>query len=238
MAWVYGAISSKQNMKAVLQCIDLEKKFGGKQQLQVLRKVNLTVNSGESAAIVGASGSGKTSLLSLLAGLDLPSSGQILLNGQDITAMDEESRCRLRAEQVGFIFQSFELLPSMTALENVMLPLELKGAANARGQALQWLASVNLEQRAHHYPQQLSGGEQQRVGIARAFVTRPQILFADEPTGNLDESTGADISAMLLDLGQNSDSIMVLVTHDNQLASRCSRSYKLAGGELAEMETQ
>ena len=225
-------------MKAVLQCIDLEKKFGGKQQLQVLRKVNLTVNSGESAAIVGASGSGKTSLLSLLAGLDLPSSGRILLNGQDITAMDEESRCRLRAEQVGFIFQSFELLPSMTALENVMLPLELKGTANARSEALQWLASVNLEQRAHHYPQQLSGGEQQRVGIARAFVTRPQILFADEPTGNLDESTGADISAMLLDLGQNSDSIMVLVTHDTQLASRCSRSYRLAGGELTAMTTQ
>ena len=222
-------------MKTVLQCIDLEKKFGGKQQLQVLRKVNLSVNSGESAAIVGASGSGKTSLLSLLAGLDLPSSGRILLNGQDITAMDEESRCRLRAEQVGFIFQSFELLPSMTALENVMLPLELKGTANARTQALQWLASVNLEQRAHHYPQQLSGGEQQRVGIARAFVTRPQILFADEPTGNLDESTGADISAMLLDLGQNSDSIMVLVTHDTQLASRCNRSYRLAGGELTLM---
>ena len=222
-------------MSKVLQCINLEKKFGDTEQLHILRQINFSVNAGESAAIVGASGSGKTSLLSLLAGLDLPSAGQILINGSDITQMDEEQRCQLRAEQIGFIFQSFELLPSMTALENVMLPLELKSAPEARQRALSWLERVDLADRAGHYPQQLSGGEQQRVGIARAFVAEPQILFADEPTGNLDEKTGQDISKMLLDLGANNSAIMVLVTHDMQLAQRCSRCYKLAAGVLAEV---
>ena len=222
-------------MSKVLQCINLEKKFGDTEQLHILRQINFSVNAGESAAIVGASGSGKTSLLSLLAGLDLPSAGQILINGSDITQMDEEQRCQLRAEQIGFIFQSFELLPSMTALENVMLPLELKSAPEARQRALSWLKRVDLADRAGHYPQQLSGGEQQRVGIARAFVAEPQILFADEPTGNLDEKTGQDISKMLLDLGANSSAIMVLVTHDMQLAQRCSRCYKLAAGVLGEV---
>ena len=222
-------------MSKVLQCINLEKKFGDTEQLHILRQINFSVNAGESAAIVGASGSGKTSLLSLLAGLDLPSAGQILINGSDITQMDEEQRCQLRAEQIGFIFQSFELLPSMTALENVMLPLELKSAPEARQRALSWLERVDLADRAGHYPQQLSGGEQQRVGIARAFVAEPQILFADEPTGNLDEKTGQDISKMLLDLGANSSAIMVLVTHDMQLAQRCSRCYKLAAGVLGEV---
>ena len=222
-------------MSKVLQCINLEKKFGDTEQLHILRQINFSVNAGESAAIVGASGSGKTSLLSLLAGLDLPSAGQILINGSDITQMDEEQRCQLRAEQIGFIFQSFELLPSMTALENVMLPLELKSAPEARQRALSWLERVDLADRAGHYPQQLSGGEQQRVGIARAFVAEPQILFADEPTGNLDEKTGQDISKMLLDLGANTSAIMVLVTHDMQLAQRCSRCYKLAAGVLGEV---
>ena len=225
-------------MSKVLQCINLEKKFGDTEQLHILRQINFSVNAGESAAIVGASGSGKTSLLSLLAGLDLPSAGQILINGSDITKMDEEQRCQLRAEQIGFIFQSFELLPSMTALENVMLPLELKSAPEASQRALRWLERVDLADRAGHYPQQLSGGEQQRVGIARAFVAEPQILFADEPTGNLDEKTGQDISKMLLDLGANSSAIMVLVTHDTQLAQRCSRCYKLAAGVLAEVRLE
>ena len=223
----------------ILACKDLQKSFtnvSGEGSLTILSGVNLSIAAGESVAIVGASGSGKTSLLSLLAGLDLPTSGQIWLAGEDITQMDEEQRCQLRARSVGFIFQGFELLPSMSAVENVMLPLELQSSPKARELAKQALERVGLQERAGHYPQQLSGGEQQRVGIARAFVTQPKILFADEPTGNLDERTSAAISSMLLDMSaDNKEAIMVMVTHDLQLARRCTRAYKLQQGMLTEL---
>lgn len=202
-------------------------------EIRILDAVEMTVNAGESIAIVGASGSGKTTLLGLLAGLDLPSRGEIHTAGEHLNALDEEARAALRAREVGFVFQSFHLLPALTAEENVALPLELAGR-NEPGRAREVLESVGLGARCHHYPRQLSGGEQQRVALARAFVTRPRILFADEPTGNLDQTTGAQISALLFKLNHEYGTTLVLVTHDMALAGRCARVYRLDGGRLVE----
>ena len=200
--------------------------------LTILDGINLSLAAGESLAIVGPSGSGKSTLLGILAGLDLPSSGSVSLNGQDITAMDEEGRAAVRAKTVGFVFQSFQLLPSLTALENVMLPIELKGDAQARAKATALLERVGLAERITHYPNQLSGGEQQRVAIARAFATEAKILFADEPTGNLDTATGAKIVELIFDLNKEFSTTLVLVTHDERLAQRCGRIVRLIAGEI------
>jgi putative ABC transport system ATP-binding protein len=200
--------------------------------LPILKSVSLEVLAGESLAITGASGSGKSTLLGILAGLDIPTAGEILLNQQSLTALDEEGRARVRAENVGFIFQSFQLLPGLTAVENVMLPLELHGQKNARQQAQQFLERVGLKQRLHHYPQQLSGGEQQRVAIARAFASKPRILFADEPTGNLDSVTGAKIIDLLFELNREQGTTLILITHEERLAARCERRIELAAGEI------
>lgn len=193
----------------------------------------MTVHEGESIAIVGASGSGKTTLLGLLAGLDLPSRGRITLAGADLNALDEEARAQLRAREVGFVFQSFHLLPALTAEENIALPLELAGREEP-ARVREVLEQVGLTHRARHYPRQLSGGEQQRVALARAFVARPRILFADEPTGSLDQATGQQISDLLFALNATSDTTLILVTHDLRLAQRCERVYRLDGGRLVD----
>ena len=193
----------------------------------------MTVHEGESVAIVGASGSGKTTLLGLLAGLDLPSHGTIALAGAALNTLDEEARAQLRAREVGFVFQSFHLLPALTAEENIALPLELAGREDP-ARVREVLEQVGLGHRARHYPRQLSGGEQQRVALARAFVARPRILFADEPTGSLDQTTGQQISDLLFALNATSDTTLVLVTHDLRLAQRCERIYQLDGGRLAD----
>jgi putative ABC transport system ATP-binding protein len=200
--------------------------------LAILDGLSLRVTAGESLAIVGASGSGKTTLLSLLAGLDLPTSGEIRLAGQSLRALDEDGRARLRAGRVGFVFQSFQLLSGFTALENVMLPAELAGYADAEARARTVLQRVGLGQRLGHYPQQMSGGEQQRVAIARAFAAEPRILFADEPTGNLDLATGASIIELLFELNRSRGTTLVLVTHDTVLAKRCGRVLTLREGRL------
>lgn len=200
--------------------------------LAIVRDVSFQVRAGESVAIVGASGAGKSTLLALLAGLDLPTTGRVLLAGQDLNALDEDGRARLRAERVGFVFQSFHLVPALTALENVMLPLELAGRSDARQAATDALDHVGLRARIGHYPRQLSGGEQQRVAIARAFVMRPAVLFADEPTGNLDTTTGAKIADLLFALNADSGTTLVLVTHDRTLAARCGRSVIMEAGLL------
>ncbi len=198
--------------------------------LHILSSIDLLIKSGESIAIVGESGSGKSTLLSLLAGLDSPSSGKIRLNGHEITSMNEDGRASTRNELIGFVFQTFQLLPGLTALENVMLPLELSGDKNAKAIATALLHRVGLSQRLTHTPKQLSGGEQQRVAIARAFVTRPVILFADEPTGNLDSKTGAAIIDLLFELNLENKTTLILVTHDQALAARCQRTIKLDSG--------
>lgn len=199
--------------------------------MRILDGINLSVAEGDSVAIVGASGSGKSTLLGLLAGLDLPSDGQIRLAGQELSRLDEEARAALRARAVGFVFQSFHLLPSLTAQENIALPLELAGRDDpTRVQHV--LDAVGLRARARHYPRQLSGGEQQRVAIARAFVTRPRVLFADEPTGSLDQATGTQISDLLFALNADSATTLVLVTHDPLLARRCDHRYRIDGGRL------
>jgi putative ABC transport system ATP-binding protein len=202
-------------------------------ELTILDSVTLGVPRGATAAIVGPSGAGKSTLLALLAGLDEPSSGQVWLNGAELTALDEDGRAALRNREVGFVFQSFHLLPSLTAVENVMLPLELHGAPNAAARARQALVDVGLEHRLRHYPKQLSGGEKQRVAIARAFVTGPSLLFADEPTGNLDNKTGAKILDMLFELNSKAGTTLVLVTHDLEAAARCGYVIELAGGRIA-----
>nr|WP_267459982.1 ATP-binding cassette domain-containing protein [Xanthomonas euvesicatoria] len=199
--------------------------------LHILDNVSLTVSEGDSIAIVGASGSGKTTLLGLLAGLDLPSRGSIALAGQDLGQLDEEARAALRARDVGFVFQSFQLLPALTAEENIALPLELAGREDP-ARVREVLEAVGLSARARHYPRQLSGGEQQRVALARAFVARPRILFADEPTGSLDQATGAQISDLLFALNATSDTTLVLVTHDMSLAQRCRHIYRIDSGRL------
>ncbi|AOU97876.1 ABC transporter [Acidihalobacter yilgarnensis] len=200
--------------------------------LSILDGVDLRVEAGESVAIIGASGSGKSTLLGLLAGLDAPSAGDVFLAGEALGPLDEDGRARARAGRVGFVFQSFQLLPGLTALENVMLPLELLDRP-ARGPALLVLERVGLAARAAHYPHQLSGGEQQRVAIARAFVTRPAVLFADEPTGNLDEASGTQVIDLLFTLNAEQATALVLVTHDAVLAARCARRYRLQAGRLA-----
>ncbi len=198
--------------------------------LVILDGIDLEINAGESLAIIGASGSGKTTLLGILAGLDLPSSGSVVLVGNELTGLDEEARARVRAEHVGFVFQSFQLLGSLTALENVMLPAELRGERGAEAEARAFLDRVGLGARTHHYPRQLSGGEQQRVAIARAFAARPHVLFADEPTGNLDTATGQRIIDLLFELNAATGTTLILVTHDARLAERCDRRIELAGG--------
>lgn len=203
-------------------------------ELVILSDINLSINAAETVAIVGASGSGKSTLLGLMAGLDGASSGDMLLDGQNLSTMDEEQRARLRGQSVGFVFQSFQLLPSLTALENVMLPIELKNDRNARQKAAQLLQRVGLEARVTHYPNQLSGGEQQRVAIARAFASQAKILFADEPTGNLDTTTGAKVIDLLFSLNKEYGTTLVLVTHDDRLAQRCGRIIRLVAGEITE----
>ena len=198
--------------------------------LSILQGINLSLASGESLAIVGPSGSGKSTLLGILAGLDLPSEGSVSLNGQNITVMDEEGRAAVRARTVGFVFQSFHLLPGLTALENVALPLELQGDKEALKTAAYYLQRVGLDHRTTHYPRQLSGGEQQRVAVARAFACRPTILFADEPTGNLDTGTGEKINDLLFDLNKEEGTTLVLVTHEHNLAARCGKRLVLAAG--------
>lgn len=204
----------------------------GQDYLTILEGIEFHANKGDSVAIVGASGSGKSTLLSLLAGLDTPSAGQISVLGTEITDLDEEGRAQLRAGQIGFIFQNFQLLPSLTALENVMMPMELAGQADARQLAEKWLERVGLAHRHHHYPSQLSGGEQQRVAIARAFVVNPEILFADEPTGNLDRATGNLVSDLLFQLNQELKTTLVVVTHDEKLAQRCGSRWNMDSGRL------
>jgi putative ABC transport system ATP-binding protein len=202
--------------------------------IQVLRDLNLSIVQGEQIAIIGSSGSGKSTLLSLLAGLDIPSRGSVQIQNNAFSSLDEDGRAAVRAKSMGFIFQSFQLLPSLTALENVMLPLQLKSHPNAKELSLEALNKVGLSARVQHYPKQLSGGEQQRVAIARAFATQPAILFADEPTGNLDNTTGQIIIELLFKMNMEAGTTLVLVTHDVHLANRCQRQLKLENGVLTE----
>jgi putative ABC transport system ATP-binding protein len=201
-------------------------------QLSLLADIDLSIFPGEAVAVVGASGAGKSTLLGLLAGMDTPSSGQVFLDGVEISALDEDGRARLRAARVGFVFQAFHLLPNLTALENVMLPLELAGHGDALAVAGEVLERVGLAKRLHHYPKQLSGGEQQRVALARAFAPQPKVLFADEPTGNLDSATGQRIIELLFAMNSERHATLVLVTHDESLARRCSRRLELEAGRL------
>jgi putative ABC transport system ATP-binding protein len=200
--------------------------------LRILHDVSFEVNEGQSLAIVGASGSGKSTLLSLIAGLDTASEGEVQLSGVNLSSLDEDGRAKLRGEKVGFVFQNFQLLPALSALENVMLPLELRGEKKPEIKAADILGRVGLGERLHHYPRQLSGGEQQRVAIARAFVMRPAVLFADEPTGNLDTETGRAVADLLFDLNRDSGTTLIVVTHDERLAQRCSKTLRLAMGKL------
>ncbi|HET9699520.1 MAG TPA: ABC transporter ATP-binding protein [Burkholderiales bacterium] len=218
----------------IVQALGLAKQVNaGGQRITILDDVNLQVEAGEAVAIVGQSGSGKSTLLGLLAGLDTPSAGRVLLNGNDLFALDEDGRAGLRGEMIGFVFQSFQLLPALSALENVMLPLELAGARGARAEAGALLRRVGLAERLDHYPRTLSGGEQQRVALARAFATRPVLLLADEPTGNLDTATGAAVTDLLFELNRERGTTLLLVTHDEQLAARCGRRVRLSAGRLA-----
>ena len=201
-------------------------------ELRILQDVSFQINQGQTLAIVGASGSGKSTLLSLMAGLDTPSEGYVEILDVNLLKLDEDGRAKLRGEKVGFVFQSFQLLPALTAIENVMLPLELRGDANPQAAAKDILQRVGLGERLEHYPRQLSGGEQQRVAIARAFVVKPSVLFADEPTGNLDTETGRAIVDLLFELNQTSGTTLVVVTHDEKLAARCSKILRLAEGRL------
>ena len=205
----------------------------GTGELVILRDIDLEVTPGEALAVVGASGSGKSTLLALLAGLDTPTAGQVHLDGQDLFALDEDQRAELRGRLLGFVFQSFQLLPALSALENVMLPLELAGREDAETLAREMLGRVGLAERLSHYPKHLSGGEQQRVALARAFVVRPKLLLADEPTGSLDAKSGAAVIALLFELNREYGTTLVLVTHDEALAARCARTVRLVGGKIA-----
>jgi putative ABC transport system ATP-binding protein len=217
----------------MLEARGLTKSYeSGAQTLTVLRDVNFTIRDGEFVAIIGPSGSGKTTLLGLLAGLDVPSAGTVILDGADLAALGEDARARLRGEKVGFVFQSFQLIPTLTALENVQVPLELRGDRHAADRARDLLARVGLAERTHHYPVQLSGGEQQRVAIARAFSNSPKVLFADEPTGNLDASTGGRIVELLESLNREDKTTLVLVTHDPAIAGRARRVVRLSDGAV------
>jgi len=224
-----------QQSESFVQAIHLGKRVTTSEgPLTILDDINFSIPTGTSVAILGASGSGKTTLLGLLAGLDVPSEGQVLINGQDLGAMDEDGRALLRADTVGFVFQNFQLLNGLTALENVMLPLELAGAANPRLLASDLLDRVGLRERMTHYPNQLSGGEQQRCAIARAFAAQPQLLFADEPTGNLDQQTGKRIIDLLFELNREQGTTLIMATHDEQLAEHCDRRLHLDSGRLVD----
>ena len=205
----------------------------GASELVILREIDLAVTPGEAVAVVGASGSGKSTLLAILAGLDTPSTGSVEIDGVALEGLDEDARARLRAMKVGFVFQSFQLLASLTALENVMLPLELANDREAEAKAKEVLMRVGLGERLHHYPKHLSGGEQQRVALARAFVVRPKLLLADEPTGSLDAESGAEVIRLLFDMNREYGTTLVLVTHDESLAARCARVVRLAAGRIA-----
>ena len=221
------------SVKYVLEAHQLSKEVSSPEgTLTILKDVSFSVEAGESVAVVGPSGAGKSTLLALLAGLDLPTRGHVDLNGANLSDLDEDGRALVRAESVGFVFQSFHLVPSLNALENVMLPLELAGHGDARKAARAIIDKVGLADRWSHYPAQLSGGEKQRVAIARAFATEPAVLFADEPTGNLDSRTGANIMELMFELNRNSSTTLVLVTHDNSLAERCDRILALDIGSL------
>jgi putative ABC transport system ATP-binding protein len=226
--------NSMQTKASVLAAKGIGKTVkSGAADLVILRDIDLAVTPGEALAVVGASGSGKSTLLALLAGLDTPTSGTVTLDGVDLFSLDEDQRARLRGRLLGFVFQSFQLLPALTALENVMLPLELAYADDAEARARGMLVRVGLGERLQHYPKHLSGGEQQRVALARAFVVRPKLLLADEPTGSLDAASGAQIIELLFELNREQGTTLVLVTHDEALASRCARIVRLAGGRIA-----
>ncbi|MBP7201823.1 MAG: ABC transporter ATP-binding protein [Propionivibrio sp.] len=207
----------------------------GGEPLTILHENSFSVAAGETVAIVGASGSGKSTLLGLLAGLDLPTSGSVSLAGEHLANLDEDARAMLRGRLLGFVFQSFQLLPSLNAMENVMLPLELAGTANARAEAEFWLKRVGLAHRLRHYPKHLSGGEQQRVAIARAFAPKPHLIFADEPTGNLDAATGHQIIDLMFAINAERGTTLILVTHDEEIAARCGRRLRMHAGEIAEV---
>ena len=228
-------LSSPKRATPMLAVRNLTKEYrSGGGALAVLRNVSFDIAAGETVAIVGPSGSGKTTLLGLLAGLDTPTKGAVLLDGLDLAPLDEDARARLRGDRVGFVFQSFQLVTTLTALENVQVPLELRGIRDSDARARDLLERVGLGSRTHHFPTQLSGGEQQRVAIARAFVNRPRVLFADEPTGNLDGATGEKIVGLLEQLNREDGTTIVLVTHDQQLARRLGRSIRLADGVVIE----
>lgn len=230
-------MSSHSTAGAVLAAHQISKKVSSPEgSLTILSDVSFSVEPGESIAVVGPSGAGKSTLLALLAGLDLPTTGHVTLNGVNLGELDEDGRAQVRADSVGFVFQSFHLVPSLNALENVMLPLELAGAADARGASHHIIEQVGLADRWSHYPAQLSGGEKQRVAIARAFATEPAVLFADEPTGNLDTRTGSTIMELMFELNRDSSTTLVLVTHDSSLAGRCDRVLSLDAGKLVSDE--
>jgi putative ABC transport system ATP-binding protein len=217
---------------SILRCESLTRAYpSGGREITVLRDITFELEAGRMLAITGPSGSGKSTLLGLLAGLDRPTSGRVLLDGHDLSALGEDERARLRSERVGFVFQSFHLIPTLTALENVQVPLELRGE-DARGRAAELVERVGLKDRAHHYPAQLSGGEQQRVAVARAFVNRPKLLFADEPTGNLDAANGQNVVALLAELNREIGTTVVLVTHEPELAARADRVLRLRDGTI------
>ncbi len=223
----------------MIKALDLQQHVPtGDGTLHILKKINLDISRGESVAIVGASGSGKSTLLGMLAGLDIPSQGKVYLNDQEITGLNEEERAAVRNQLVSFVFQNFQLLGSLTALENVMLPLELTATKDAETLAAQYLTRVGLKERMGHYPNQLSGGEQQRVALARAFACQAPIIFADEPTGNLDTETGEKVANLLFDMNQEMGTTLVLVTHSATLAKRCQRSLQMHSGELQEVSEQ
>ena len=226
-------MSNQSSSNVVLEALTLSKQVSSPEgSLTILSDVSFSIVAGESVAVVGPSGAGKSTLLALLAGLDLPTHGNVVLNGSNLSELDEDGRARVRAESVGFVFQSFHLVPSLNALENVMLPLELAGHKDARSAARGIIEKVGLRERWSHYPAQLSGGEKQRVAIARAFATEPAVLFADEPTGNLDSRTGENIMQLMFELNRNSATTLILVTHDGSLAERCERVLELDTGEL------
>ncbi|MBM97181.1 MAG: ABC transporter [Oceanospirillaceae bacterium] len=232
-------MSIVDDAKNAMELVNIGKSVrAGSSPLDILKGLNLTIKSGVSLAIVGASGSGKSTLLGIMAGLDLPTSGELTLLGQRLDQLDEDQRAAVRAQGVSFVFQNFQLLPGLTALENVMLPLEIRSEPKARSQALELLAKVGLDHRVDHYPNQLSGGEQQRVALARAFAGTPKILFADEPTGNLDRATGKQVEDLLFTMNAELGTTLVLVTHDPALAARCQRQVQMVDGHLEELESQ